>query len=74
MLTNSKIIKKNDLVISIFCNNNFYMCLECDKEFENKLNVAICPECLKAEKEKYERGIPSKYKTVNIYLQERCKT
>jgi Zn finger protein HypA/HybF involved in hydrogenase expression len=50
------------------------MCLECDKEFENKLNVAICPECLEAEKEKYEKGIPSKYKTVNIYLQERCKT
>lgn len=58
---------------NIFFSSNVYMCLECDKEFENTLNVAICPECLEKEKEKFEKGIPSKYKTVNILLERECE-
>jgi len=45
-----------------------FICLECDKEFHNELDLAICPECLEKERKKYAKGIPSKYKTVNMYL------
>jgi len=52
----------------LLVSEKYYICLECDKEFKNELDLAICPECLEKEKEKYERGIPSKYETVNMYL------
>ncbi|TXT62218.1 MAG: hypothetical protein BAJALOKI1v1_1000010 [Promethearchaeota archaeon] len=48
-----------------------FICLQCDKEFCNELDLAICPECLEIEKEKYAKGIPSKYETVNMYLKSK---
>lgn len=48
----------------------YHICLECEKEFKNDLNLAICPECLEKAKEKYKQGIFSEYETVNIYLRE----
>ncbi len=52
----------------MFWSCKYHTCLECDKEFENELNLAICPECLKIEKANYKMGVPSKFETVNIYL------
>ena len=52
----------------------YCMCLECDKEFKNKLNVAICPECLQKERENYNKGIQPKYQTVRILFEkESCQ-
>ncbi|MBD3194463.1 MAG: hypothetical protein GF317_05360 [Candidatus Lokiarchaeota archaeon] len=48
--------------------SKFYVCLECDCEYENKMNLAICPECLEKEKRNYRNGTLSKYETVNMYL------
>ena len=45
-----------------------YMCLECGRKYKNTLDVAICPKCLKKEKEKHEKGVRSKYTTVYMYL------
>jgi hypothetical protein len=50
-----------------------YICLECEKEFRNYLKIAICNECLKKEIENYKRGIPSKYTTVNLYIENNLK-
>ncbi|MBY8983113.1 MAG: hypothetical protein KGD57_09200 [Candidatus Lokiarchaeota archaeon] len=50
--------------------NKFHTCLECDEEFENELNLAICPDCLKNERENYKKGVPSKFETVNIFLRK----
>ncbi len=50
--------------------NKYHLCLECDQEFENELNLAICPDCLKKEKDNYKKGIPSKFETVNNYLRK----
>lgn len=47
-----------------------YVCLECGKDFKNELNIAVCPECLNKEKENYEKGIKSKYITVNLFLEK----
>jgi Zn finger protein HypA/HybF involved in hydrogenase expression len=48
--------------------SKYHICLECDKEFVNEYQIAVCPECLEREKEKLKRGIASKYETVNMYL------
>lgn len=45
-----------------------YLCLKCGREFKNDLKLAICPICLKIEKENYQKGIPSKYMTVLRFL------
>lgn len=50
-----------------------YICLECEKEFRNELRIAICNECLKKEIENYNRGILSKYTTVNLYIENKLK-
>ncbi|MBY9007006.1 MAG: hypothetical protein KGD63_09620 [Candidatus Lokiarchaeota archaeon] len=50
--------------------SKYHTCLECDQEFENELNIAICPDCLKKEKANYKRGVPSKFETVNLYLRK----
>ena len=50
-----------------------YLCLECGKEFRNDLKLAVCPICLKKEKENYEKGIPSKYITVSKFLKNQMK-
>ena len=54
-------------------NNLNYICLECEKEFRNELRIAICNECLKKEIENYNRGILSKYTTVNLYIENKLK-
>jgi len=50
-----------------------YLCLECGKEFRNDLKLAVCPVCLKKEKENYENGIISKYITVLKFLKNQMK-
>jgi len=50
-----------------------HICLECEKEFRNNLKIAICNECLKKEIENYNKGIPSKYTTVNLYIKYKLK-
>ena len=52
---------------------HYHICLECEKEFKNDLQLAICPECLEKAKKKYLRGILSLYETVNMYLRENMK-
>ncbi|MHA1491622.1 MAG: hypothetical protein ACTSRI_18455 [Promethearchaeota archaeon] len=47
-----------------------YECLECEKEYKNELNIAICPKCLEKERENYKKGIKSKYITVNLFLEK----
>ncbi|MEJ2249182.1 MAG: hypothetical protein P8Y70_08145 [Candidatus Lokiarchaeota archaeon] len=47
----------------------FHVCLECEQEFENKNNIAICPKCLEQARKKFENGIRSQYETVNMYLE-----
>ncbi|HEY0087766.1 MAG TPA: hypothetical protein VGB37_02920 [Candidatus Lokiarchaeia archaeon] len=54
-------------------NDRFYLCLECGKEFENTLKIAICPECLENERKNFKKGITSKYQTV-MMLFDREKT
>ncbi len=54
-------------------NNMNYICLECEKEYKNKFNIAICQDCLEKEKENFKKGIPSKYMTVNLFLQREFK-
>lgn len=50
--------------------STYHLCLECNREFVNELNIAVCPKCLKKEKKKFKKGTPSKYETVNRYLRE----
>jgi predicted amidophosphoribosyltransferase len=47
-----------------------YICLECENEFKNHLDIAICPDCLRKEKENFKLGIFSKYLTVNLFLKK----
>ncbi len=47
-----------------------YVCLECGCEYENDLNIAVCPKCLEKEVSNYKAGIPSKYHTVNHYIRD----
>ncbi|MFX1322256.1 MAG: hypothetical protein ACFFAQ_11500 [Promethearchaeota archaeon] len=51
------------------CDTN-YVCLECEKEYKNKFNIAICQDCLAKEKENFKKGILSKYMTVNLFLEK----
>ncbi|MFX1410313.1 MAG: hypothetical protein ACFFA6_08165 [Promethearchaeota archaeon] len=45
-----------------------YICLECEKEYKNEFNIAICQDCLVKEKENFRKGLLSKYITVNLFL------
>jgi DNA-directed RNA polymerase subunit RPC12/RpoP len=50
-----------------------YICLECENEFKNDLKIAICQDCLEKEQVKFKKGIPSKYITVNLFLEKNLK-
>ena len=50
--------------------NQYYLCLECEDEFKNDLNIAICPKCLEKERNNYQQGIPPKYNTVAMLLKK----
>ncbi len=51
----------------------YYLCLKCGREFKNSLKIAVCQNCLKQERENYEKGIPSKYITVLRFLKSHIK-
>jgi len=53
--------------------HEYHICLECEKEFKNDLNLAICPECLEKAKQRYLQGFLSPYETVNMYLRDQIK-
>lgn len=46
-----------------------HVCLECEEEFENKHNLAICSKCLEKARDRFEKGIRSRYETVNMFLE-----
>lgn len=50
--------------------DEYHLCLDCEKEFKNELNLAICPECLEKARHKFKHGILSEYETVNMYLRD----
>jgi DNA-directed RNA polymerase subunit RPC12/RpoP len=54
-------------------NDRFYLCLECGKEFENTLKIAVCPKCLEHERKNFKKGIKSKYQTVMMLLNSSTK-
>jgi len=53
--------------------SKYFVCLECEKEFENKKNLAICPSCLEKARENFKKGIRSHYETVNMFLEKVLK-
>jgi len=60
-------------VFNLLSTQHYHICLECEKEFKNDLQLAICPECLEKAKKKYLQGTLSPYETVNMYLRENMK-
>jgi len=40
------------------------------KTLKRNIRIAVRPECLNKEKENYEKGIPSKYITVSLFLEK----